>query len=226
MENSVSYFLILHVVSGCLALISGAFAIFSAKGQPLHRKAGRVYFWAMTTVFVTALIVAGFRFNRFLFMIAFLSYYSVFAGVRALKLKKLHKNQSPAWFDWFAGLLNAGMNVLFLGFGMHILLNQPTQLGPALMYIGFGIGGWSISYANLKLFLVRPKKAYHWYLAHTGNMMGGYIATSTAFLATMVSRYNFPYPLLSFVLPSLIGIPLLLLWQHQKEQSFNKPKSV
>ncbi len=226
MESTAPSFLIVHVLSGILALITGAIAIFSAKGKSLHRSAGRWYFWAMTVVFITALIIAGYRFNRFLFMIAFLSYYSVFAGVRALKLKKLHSQQKPAWYDWVAGLINAAMNTLFVGFGIHILVAQPDQIPAALMYVGFGVGGWSISYANLKLFLFPPEKAYHWYLTHTGNMMGGYIATFTAFLATMVSRYNFPYPLLSFVLPSLIGIPLLLWWQHQKEQSFNKPKSV
>lgn len=226
MDKTVSVLLVIHIVSGLLALLTGAVAIFSTKGKGLHLKAGRFYFWAMTAVFITALIIAGFRYNRFLFMIAFLSYYSVFAGVRALKLKKLHKSQQPSWFDWLAGLINAGMNVLFLGFGIHILLNQPTHIDAAMMYIGFGLAGWSISYANLKLFLVRPEKAYHWYLTHTGNMMGGYIATLTAFLATMVSRFNFSYPLLSFVLPSLIGIPLLLWWQRKKEQSFKKTTSI
>ena len=225
METTASYFLSLHIIAGFVALVSGSGAILSAKGKTIHRKSGRVYFWAMTFVFITALILAGFQFNRFLFMIGFLSYYSVFAGVRSLKLKKLHKDQQPKWYDWLAGLINAGMNVIFIGIGVQIILEYPDQISESLMFIGFGIGGWTISYANLKPFLVRPEKAYHWYLTHTGNMMGGYIATFTAFLSTMVSRFEFPYPLFLFILPSLVGIPLLLWWQFQKEQSFNKPAS-
>lgn len=225
MENILTCVLILHVVSGFIALTTGATALLAAKGRPVHRKAGRIYFWAMALVFATALALAGFRFNRFLFMITFLSYYSVFAGVRALRLKTLHNGQNPAWFDWAAGLVNAGMNVLFVGFGIQILLEHPPRMASALMYIGFGVGGWSISYANLKPFVIRPEKAYHWHLTHTGNMMGGYIATCTAFWATLVSRFQVPYPLLAFVLPSLIGIPVLLWWQHQKEQAFKKPES-
>lgn len=225
MEAFLTYFLLVHIVAGFVALITGAVAIYSAKGKPVHRTSGRFYFWAMTVVFITALIIAGYQFNHFLFMIGFLSYYSVFAGVRALKLKRLHKDQDPAWFDWFAGLVNAIVNVVFIGSGVGIMLENPDHFYESLMFIGFGVAGCSISYVNVKPFLVRPEKAYHWYMTHTGNMMGGYIATLTAFLSTMVSRFEFPYPLLAFVIPSLIGIPILLWWQYQKEKSFSKTKS-
>ena len=222
-EILADYLLILHILAGFLALLAGAVALISTKGKFTHRKAGRVYFFAMTLVFVTALAIAGFRFNRFLFMIAFLSYYAVFAGIRVLKLKRLHKDQKPAWYDWLAGLINAGMNVIFIGFGIKILLEHPDHVAEALMFLGFGLGGWSISYANLKPFLIRPEKSYHWYLTHIGNMTGGYIATFTAFLSTMVSRFELPYPLFIFILPSLIGVPVLLWWLYQQEQTFNKP---
>lgn len=222
MELVASSLMMLHIAAGFAALLTGAAALSSTKGKGVHRKAGRLYFWAMTLVFITALAIAGFRYNRFLFMIAFLSYYAVFAGVRTLQLKKLHKDQYPAWYDWMAGLINAGMNVLFMGYGIQIILDHPDQLSEALMYLGFGLGGWSISYTNLKPFLIRPKKAYHWYLTHIGNMTGGYIATFTAFLTTMVGRFDFPYPLFMFILPSLIGIPALLWWLYQKEQTFKK----
>jgi uncharacterized membrane protein len=224
MATAAYYFLISHIIAGLVALISGAVAIFSAKGKFTHRKSGRIYFWSMTFVFITALILTGFQFNRFLFMIGFLSYYTVYAGVRVLQLKRLHKNQDPKWFDWLAGLINAGMNIVFIGLGMQILLEHPDQVSESLMFIGFGVLGCSISYANLKPFLVKPQKGYHWYLTHTGNMAGGYIATFTAFLSTIVSRFNIPYPFFVFILPALIGIPLLLWWQYQKERSFQKNK--
>jgi len=224
MENTATCFLILHIIAGFIALVSGAAAILSAKGKIFHRKAGRLYFWAMTIVFVTALIIAGFQFNRFLFMIGFLSYYAVFAGVRSIKLKKLHEDQDPVWYDWLAGIINAGMNLVFIGSGITILIEYPGQFAESLMFIGFGIGGWSISYANLKPFLVRPKKVYHWYLTHTGNMMGGYIATFTAFISTIVNRFEIPNPFFLFIIPSLIGIPVLLWWIYQKEQCFTKTK--
>lgn len=222
MENIVQNILYVHIFVGGAALISGLAAISSKKGRRLHRKAGRMYFWAMTAVFITGIIVAGFRFNRFLFLIAFLSYYSVFAGVRILKLKNLHKGQSPKWYDWTAGIVNALANVIFMALGLYYYFNSGNVAG-SLLSIGFGVGGFLISCVNLKPFVVRPNKAYHWYMAHIGNMMGGYIATVTAFISTMVTRFDVMNPFIAFALPSLIGVPLLIFWQKRMEKSFQKP---
>jgi len=207
---------------GCIALITGAISIFSKKGMRIHRKAGSIYVWTMTLFFITGIIVAGYRFNRFLFLIAFLSYYSVFSGVRFLKLKNLHKNQKPKWYDWAAGIINGVANIIFIGMGVYYLFRENSNLQGALLSIGFGIGGLLISYTNLKPIIVRPSKPYHWYLAHNGNMMGGYIATLTAFLSTIVTRFELINPFLAFAMPSLIGIPLLLYWQHKIENSLIK----
>jgi len=222
MEKLIQYILYLHILVGTISLISGGIAIFSAKGQTVHRKSGKIYFYAMTAVFITGIVVAGYKMNRFLFLIAFLSYYSVFCGVRSLKLKKIHKGQKPKWYDWFAGILNAVANLSFIGLGLYYLFFNGVSSAGALLSIGFGVGGLAISYANLKPFIIRPKEAYHWYLAHIGNMMGGYIATLTAFLSTMVTRFDLMNPFIAFAMPSLIGIPLLLFWQKKIEKSFTK----
>lgn len=220
METFVQYTLGLHVVMGSAALLTGAVAIFSKKGKGTHRQAGRVYFWAMTFVFITGVIVAGYRFNRFLFLIAFLSYYTVFAGVRSLKLKRLHKDQKAKPVDWFAGILNGIANLIFLGLGIYYVFKNGFTSGGALLSLGFAIGGLTISYTNLKPFVVRPKVHYHWYTTHIGNMMGGYIATFTAFMSTVVTRFDLMNPYLAFALPPLIGVPLLIYWTNKVEKSF------
>lgn len=208
----------LHIIVGAISLVSGGVAITSKKGKYLHIKSGKIYFIAMTLVFVTGIVVASYKFNKFLFLIAFLSYYSVFCGVRILKLKKLHKHQKPKWYDWFAGIVNTIANVVFICLGIYYLIKNGVFSGGALLSIGFGIGGLLISYTNLYPFIKKPKKPYHWYLSHIGNMMGGYIATFTAFLSTVVTRYDIMNPFIAFALPSLIGIPLLIFWQKQIER--------
>lgn len=215
MNFLIQNILYLHIIVGGLSLLSGAISICSKKGNILHKKSGRIYFWAMTLVFITGIVVASYNFNRFLFLIAFLSYYSVFAGVRALKLKKLHKDQNAKSIDWVAGIINAVANLVFIGLGVYYAINKGFISGGALLSIGFGIGGLLISYVNLEPFVKRPKTAYHWYTAHIGNMMGGYIATVTAFFSTMVTRYEFMNPFLAFALPSLVGVPLLIYWQKR-----------
>lgn len=218
MKLLMDYILYLHIIVGAISLVSGGIAITSEKGKYIHLKSGRIYFIAMTLVFITGIAVASYKFNRFLFLIAFLSYYSVFCGVRILQLKKLHKNQKPKWYDWFAGCINTLANIIFIGLGIYYGLKNGFFSGGALLSIGFGIGGLLISYTNLNPFIKKPKKPYHWYLSHIGNMMGGYIATFTAFLSTVVTRYDIMNPYLAFALPSLIGIPLLIYWQKQIEK--------
>lgn len=221
MEATILYILYLHIFFGSIALLTGAIAIFSENGKRLHRTSGNLYFWAMTLVFMTGITVAGYRFNRFLFLIAFISYYSVFAGVRFLKLKRLQYGQNPKWYDWAAGIINGEMNIQFVSMGIYYLF-QTNHPDAALLSIGFGIGGLVVSYVNLKPFIVRPQSAHYWYTAHIGNMMGGYIATVTAFLSTMVSRFDIMNPFLAFALPSVIGIPILLFWTQKIENSFAK----
>ena len=181
---------------------------------------GKIYFYSMTAVFITGTILAGFRYNQFLFLVAFLSYYSVFAGVRILSLKDLHKDQKPKRIDWIAGSINAIVNLIFIGFGVYLGFSKGFLSGGALMSIGFGGGGILISYTNLQPFIVRPTKPYHWYQSHIGNMMGGYIATLTAFLSTLVTRFELMNPYLAFVLPSLIGVPMILFSLRRIEKQF------
>tara|TARA_B100000676_G_C17890013_1_gene738673 strand:- start:94 stop:762 length:669 start_codon:yes stop_codon:yes gene_type:complete len=222
MNELIDQLLIIHIIAGFTSLVTGLISILSLKGGKIHKKSGKIYFYSMTIVFVTAIIIASYRFNRFLFLIAFLSYYSAFAGVRKLKLKNLHKNQKPKWYDWTAGIINGIANLFFIGLGIYYSIENGFFSGGALLSVGFGIGGLLISYVNLKPFIIKPNKSYHWYLSHIGNMFGGYIATSTAFLSTLISKYEIMNPFLGFALPSIIGVPLLIYWMNKTEKTFKK----
>ena len=222
MDEIIDQLLIIHIAAGVISLVTGLISILSFKGGKIHKKSGKIYFYSMTIVFVTAIIIASYRFNRFLFLIAFLSYYSVFAGVRKLRLKNLHKNQKPKWYDWTVGIINGIANLFFIGLGIYYSIENGFFSGGALLSVGFGIGGLLISYVNLKPFIIKPNKSYHWYLSHIGNMFGGYIATSTAFLSTLISKYEIMNPFLGFALPSIIGVPLLIYWMNKTEKTFKK----
>lgn len=220
MEQLTNQLLIIHIAAGFISLVTGLISILSLKGGKIHKKSGKIYFYSMTIVFVTAIIIASYRFNRFLFLIAFLSYYSVFAGVRKLRLKNLHKNQKPKWYDWTAGIFNGIANLFFIGLGIYYSIENGFFSGGALLSVGFGIGGLLISYVNLKPFIIKPNKSYHWYLSHIGNMLGGYIATSTAFLVTINGKFEIINPSLGFALPSIIGVPLIVYWIKKTEKKY------
>ena len=210
--------LFIHVISGFTALITGMIALLTQKGHKNHNKAGKIYAKAMLSVFVTAIIVSAYKFIPFLFMIAFISYYSVFSGVRILKLKNLYKDQKPKWYDWTAGFVNLAANLAFIGFGIYSLVSGNPN-GTAYLSIGFGIGGCLLSYTNLKPFFKRPDHKMYWWLSHMGNMIGGYIATTTAFSTTIFGILGVN-SVFVWIWPAIIGIPLTEIWQKRYKKKF------
>ena len=69
MEKFITITLIIHVIAGTSALISGALAIILKRNTPKHKPVGKIYFWSMTFVFITAMIVSIAHKNQFLFLI-------------------------------------------------------------------------------------------------------------------------------------------------------------
>src|ERR687895_334974 len=51
--------LLAHVIAGGLGLISGYVALYAAKGAPLHRKAGTLFFSVMVAVAITGMLVSA-----------------------------------------------------------------------------------------------------------------------------------------------------------------------
>ncbi|WP_300545142.1 DUF2306 domain-containing protein [Maricaulis sp.] len=49
-----------HIAGGAIGLLAGAAAILTPKGRPLHRAAGRIFFYAMFASFLVAAVVAPF----------------------------------------------------------------------------------------------------------------------------------------------------------------------
>ena len=99
MEPLATGLLVAHIAVGFTALAVGPFAMFSAKGGTLHRRAGMVYVWAMVAVVITAVVLAVYRPNLFLLGVAVFSFYLTFSGYRALFHKKLHKGVGVTSLD-------------------------------------------------------------------------------------------------------------------------------
>src|SRR5437879_13203313 len=58
--------------------------MLTAKGGRTHRRWGKVYFWAMAAVALTAVVLAVWRPVVFLALLAVFSFYSGFSGYLAL----------------------------------------------------------------------------------------------------------------------------------------------
>ncbi len=207
MGQLLQILVIIHVSAGAGALIFGALAFAFRKNTPKHKRIGKIYFWCMSVVFVTAMTVSIAKSLLFLFLIGIFSYYSTIIAYRSLRLKNLHNGQKPFKIDWFieilAGLTFSGMVV----FGILALMNQNVGGTVPLVFGSFGL--LSVR-TNLKLFIKGPKETLYWYKKHIGHMMGSYIGALTAFLVNQAPHIPI-HPTLLWFLPTLIIMPAMII---------------
>lgn len=202
MEAFIQSSLFVHIFAGGLALLSGIVAILSKKGQKIHIKSGRIYFWSMMTVIVTAVIMALFRDNSFLQSIAVFSFYLAFTGKRLLRYKK---EISPKPIDWIISSI-----ALVVAIGMlYAAIDSMIQYGfagaaPVLLVFGFFL----FSMSAQDLIKMKRKKFVKnaWLFDHIGRMSGSFIATTTAFI---VVNFSMTPAWILWLLPTAIGTPLI-----------------
>lgn len=195
----------LHIAGGTSSLINGLGAMFTKKGSNIHRLFGKIYFWSMTAVFVSAVTLAIGHHKTFLLMVAFFSYYFTVRGYRILYLKNLGTTQKPACIDKWISFI-AGAFILFLYiWGFAALLHQETM---GIVAVVFAIIGTTFLVKDIQQFRSRtaPEKM-HWWYGHISSMGASYIAASTAFVVVNISIPGFGWAL--WILPSVIGGTLI-----------------
>lgn len=197
-ETLITYGVYLHAALGGLALLSGGVALLVKKGGPVHRKAGKIFTIVMLLSVLIGGIVAllpGHR-NSLLFGLAVLSAYLILSAYRILRFRPDNK----------------GPKDYLLGYGLIVaacyMLLRPILSGfyPSIIALIFGI--LSIVFGVRHVLLLR--KAEHMVKnrmpIHIGNMTGGYISATTAFL---VVQNWFPF-YISWFAPSVIGTAFII----------------
>lgn len=213
--------IISHVVAGITSLLTGLVAgLFGRKGGKLHRQVGKIFFWCMFWVFVSAiLIVSLVRFNAFLMVIAVFSFYMAFSGYRSLKIKKTRKAET---IDWAAGIITLLFGLFMIGMGFNYLVpNFSSVLGYLCLFFGFFTA--QNAWENIRMYrrLASADKMW-WWFAHMNAMSGSLIATITAFLVQNGEIFNFPNQLgwMLWVLPTFVGFPIVSYWNRKYKTQF------
>lgn len=219
MEKLTLTILILHITAATFALLSGLFAIIFRNKIKIHRPIGKIYFWAMTLVFLTAVYLSVMKMNIFLFCVAFFTYYACLTAYRSLKLKKLHMGQKPAWFDWAIEVFFGCMHVGFLVFAVFLLTGNNTSFGIISLVFGtFGIRG---NYITIKRLKGQLEYRNYWLLAHIGGMSGSYIGALTAFLVNNNKCIHAPN-IVVWLAPTAFIIPLVVFEMKKHKQKAGK----
>lgn len=207
MQTFMKIMLIIHVIAATGALCSGALAILFKSNTPRHKPVGRIYFWCMTVVFITATFISLVKHLQFLLLIGIFTYYATVIAYRALKLKQLHQGQKPHRIDWIIEGI-AGLTFLVM-IAFAILVYLQTQNAEAIIPLVFGVLGiWGV-YRNVAAFIKGPTETMYWLKKHIGNMCGSYIGAITAFTVNQ-SAYIPLHPIILWLGPTFIIVPVIM----------------
>ena len=190
-----------HIAAGSVALLTAAMALTTPKGERWHIRAGRVYAIGMTLVFVTAIPLAILGSSIFLFLIAFFSFYLVFAGWRFARNRQRHAHP----VDWAAVGILAVTGLGMWGYAVVIGLGGSSQWVTLLLFGGIAL---ALSVADGWFHRTQPGGARR-VARHLTNMMAGTIATITAVTVVNVDMDPVWVP---WILPTVVITPLIVWW--------------
>lgn len=147
--------------------------------------------------------------NTFLFAVGIFTIYMTATSWRYLHLKKIAEGQKPNFLDWLLQIFMAIGSLWFLKLGTEQLLSK-QYFGIILLL--FAWRGFAFVYEDYKTYKGILKGKNYWLLFHLQRMVGAYIAAFTAFLVVNTAdRLSF----ISWLLPSVIFVPLIIKWSRK-----------
>jgi hypothetical protein len=106
--------LAIHIAAGLNCVISGIFAMLAEKQKGLHPKSGRIYYWGIWIVFITAAWIAIVRWKEdyHLFILGTISFVTAYFGRMALKRQ---------WNKWpIYHITGMGLSYIFLLIAFYV----------------------------------------------------------------------------------------------------------
>src|SRR5271170_967340 len=221
--------LAIHVACGVTAFVCAPVALLTAKGGKTHRRWGKIYFWAMAGVAVTALTLSFALPIYFLAMVAVFSFYACFAAYRILYLKDMYKGARPLAVDWLAAIITVLSSFLLFLMGflkpvmMRVGVIQVAGHPVSIVSIVFGLIGVRLGLASISQFRQPPTEKMFWWFRHMQGMIASYIAAMTAFSAVNLGPW-FGNAWWVWLWPTIVGVPAIAIWTRYYEKKF-APKS-
>jgi uncharacterized membrane protein len=216
MNTFIDLMLGLHVLFGMIALVVAPGAMITRKGGAWHRRWGRIYFWSMAVVALTAVALSLIRSGLFLLLMAIFSFYLALTGVRALRRKRPNIRADAG--DWSAAGLAFVGSLGLVGYGAWWLISG-TSFGVVALAFG-GLGG-AVAGGDLWRFRHPPEAPRTWFFLHMTRMLAAYIATVSAFSAV---NFMFLPPVIRWLWPTVIGSIGIAIWvRHYRARFASRP---
>ncbi len=156
-----------HILAGFTAFFIAPVPLLTAKGGKTHRRWGKIYFWSLAVVALTAMVLALWLPILFLAFIAVFSFYFAFRGYRVLSRKRPLLGEGPGAPDWIAAVLAllGSAALIVLGF----LRPSPVWARLGIVAIAFGVIGVASRRVTSGNSRIRPPTKFLVVCAHGRN---------------------------------------------------------
>ena len=217
MAIALNIMLIIHIISGFVALITGFISMLTTKGGKRHRFSGKIFFGAMTGVFITAVFISIVKGLAFLLMVGFFSYYLACAGYRRIRPRKKPIKQRPEFMDWVISLTGILAGLALVIFSISWFSSKGAF---GIVPLSFGTFCFITGIQDLGSFFYPPPNKLHWITGHGVRMGASFAATITAFIVVNVNIGAYNWVL--WVLPGV----LTGIWISRAIRSFLRPAAI
>jgi hypothetical protein len=210
--NAHSLVLGAHIAAGASAFLFAPLALVTQKGGRAHRRWGKIYFWSMVAVSLTAFaLVFRFHASPFLAVVAVFSFYLAAGGYRVLA----RKDGRARALDWIVSGFGAASGLGLCGWSAWGIFRGGT-FNPIVLGV-FGVLALLFAASEVRSFLRPPEDKRHWWYTHLRGMIAAYIATVTAF-----SSVNFKFlPMTArWLWPTAVGIAGITVWIRYYRRRF------
>lgn len=192
-----TFLLVIHVITGFIALVTGLVAMVAKKGQKTHRVSGKIFFISMLLVALSAVGIALIKSIPFMLHIGIFTLFMDYFGYKAVS-KRAKKVNIVDVLVLMLATTNAVVMLLSLNIILMVFGGISIFLGAQEAIIEFKIK------ANKTI--TRKQQLAH----HLGMMVGAYIATTTAFLVVNV-KGGVPFWIVWFS-PTVLFVPVIVYW--------------
>lgn len=205
MENIFTPLLIVHILSGGISLVCGTAVLVSKKGYDLHRRLGKVYFYALMIACLVALPMCYLHPNLFLATISSISLYMLLSGMRYIQIKDVSGFRSA---DRIVIGSMAVVSTTFAVWGFLLLIQQ-KYFGLVLLVLGLV----TLNFVRQDLLCLRGVNKYSNFglVRHLQRLCGSYISSVTAFV---VVNNTFLPGVVAWLLPAAVISPLIFRWSR------------
>lgn len=213
--------ILIHVLGGGLALVSGGIALYAAKGAQLHRKSGMIFVAAMMTMSVTGAAVAAWTGVETSVIAGLLTAYLVITALTTVR----RPAGGSRWIDLGPMLMGISVGLASIMIGAEsVARNEMMRDGmPVPMLFVFGVIALSASLSDLRMLRAGGIQGVRRLARHLWRMCFALFIASASFFLGQSDKFPESLrimPLLLVLALAPVALLLYWLWRVRLRKSF------